>query len=197
MKFHKSSGQVSRVLIILGVVLILAAVIVYFGIRFAANKKTVSNTTANTTTQAVEPPAPVYDVTVGDLEFHVISALDLGSVLIDNKSGYHQNLTTTEKFIEVTITAQNKGKVNSDQYVWSLGNIVDSDGRVFNQIGNAGYYFQPQPDLCGALLKPEFAPTPCTRIYEVAKISTKLAVQIIAPLPKGQTTPIYLDLHVK
>ena len=36
----------------------------------------------------------------------------------------------------------------------------------------------PSPNLCGALLKPAFDPTPCTKIYEVSKASTGLKIRV-------------------
>ena len=194
MQFNKSSGQVSRVLIIMGIVILLAAVVVYFGIKFAAGKK-ATNTVDNTVATVPEPPKPVYDVAIGEVQFTLVSARDLGNLLVDTKSGYHQNISTTEKFIQVVITAQNTGKMNTEQYIWSLGNIVDSDGRIFNQIGSAGYYFQPNPDWCGAILKPDFTPKTCVRIYEVAKGSNELKVQVNAPQAKGKD-PVLLDLYI-
>jgi len=95
---------------------------------------------------------------------------------------YPPDLVTTEKFIKVTIGAQNKGKSNVLQSSWDIGNIIDSDGRNFIPIINQAYFWLPKIDLCGSILKPEFEPTPCVKIYEVSKASDSLKIEVNATL---------------
>jgi hypothetical protein len=192
MKSNKSSGYISRTLIILGVVVIVAILIVFFAIRLASNASRANTVTAPTTEE------PVYEATLGDIRFLVESAQDLGSVLPGetSRSFYQPDVITTEKFIKVIIRAQNKGKTNTGKSIWEMGNIVDSDGRNFPPSDQV-FYFLPNPDLCGEILKPEFEPVPCVRIYEVSRVSTKLKVQVGATNANSKKQTTFLDLDVK
>jgi len=189
------SGQTSKIIIILALV-VLVIIVIAFGItKFVTNKKEDASKPSNSssvTNNPPEPPKPVYEVTLGDVRFLLQSSEDLGKV-IKSKSQYEKDLTTTEKFIRVVIAAQNKGKNNIAQYSWNVGNIVDSEGRNFLPINS--YSLQPKPDLCGALLKPEFEPISCVRYYEVSKISTKLKVSVRATVPKKNDGFIDLNLN--
>ena len=98
----------------------------------------------------------------------------------------------------MVVGAQNKSKVNLPQYSWDLGNIVDEEGRNFVPITNQAYFWLPVPDLCGALLKPEFDPIPCTRLYEVSKESTKLKIQVLTlSATSSKKDQALLDLNVR
>ncbi len=179
------SGQASRTIIILAVIILIIAAVVYGVTRFAVGRKTASDTGNN------EPPPPVYQLTMGDTRFVLESARDLGNVLTGASSRfpkYQTNITTTEKFLKITVRAQNKGKTDTIQYAWDLGNIIDSAGRNFIPVSEKAYSWLPQPDLCGAVLKPEFEPTPCVRYYEVSKISEGLKLEVIALKPNSSKT---------
>jgi len=81
----------------------------------------------------------------------------------------------------VTIGAQNKGTANIEERSWDIENIVDSDGRNFVPL--EGYSVDPWlpiSNFCGALLKPEFDPVPCTKMYEVSKKSAGLKIRVIS-----------------
>lgn len=176
-KIQNSSGKTSSILLVLAVALIILIIVVYVVIRIAAVKNPAgSGTTTSTTT--VGPPKPVYETTIGDVRFVFESAVDMGNVLSSQSGAFGQNLTTTEKFIKVTIGAQNTGKTNIERSAWDLGNIVDADGRNFVTINDQAYYLLPNPNLCGALLKPDFEPTPCVKYYEVSKASTGLKIGV-------------------
>lgn len=195
-KFNKSSGAVSSIILILGVALLVVIIVVFFVIKISASKNTVSPKTALTAnTVAVTPPAPVYQIQLGDVDFTLKTAINLGSVLAAKDLRYGQNLTTTEKFIEVVVGAQNKGRVNTDQFIWDVGNIVDSDGRQFVSINDRAYFYLPQPNLCGASMKPAFAPISCIKMYEVSKQSAGLKVRVSVTSPKKQEA--FLDLNVR
>lgn len=195
-KLNKQSGQISRVLLALAIATLIIIVIVYLAIKISSSRSQQNNNQQNSS-QTNEPPKPVYETQVGDIKFSVESARDLGNIIKSNSS-FQQDLKTTEKFIWVVVGAQNKSKNNLAQYSWDLGNIVDSDGRNFVPITNQAYFWLPNPDLCGALLKPEFDPVPCTRIYEVSKASTKLQLQVIVTLLNStKKQQALLDLDVK
>ncbi len=182
MKFNTSSGQASRTVIILAVIILIIAAIVYGITRFALSRRAASSDTNN------EPPPPVYDVSIGDIRFVLESARDMGPVLYGKASrfpNYQPNLVTTEKFIKVTVRAQDKGNNDTTQYAWGLGNIIDSAGRNFLPITDKAYSWIPFPDLCGAVLHPEFEPTPCVRYYEVSKISEGLKLEVTSLKPNS------------
>lgn len=189
-KHNLSGGWISRTLIILAVVIFIAIIIVFFAIRFASNASKSKDGV-----DSGEPPKAVYETTLGEVRFLFESAEDLGSVLKGSlsTSSYQQDVVTTEKFIRVIVRAQNKGKINLPKFNWELGSIVDSDGRVFPPSDQV-FYFLPKHDTCGETLKPEFEPIPCTRIYEVSKISEKLKIKVIATDPNGKRKAEYLDL---
>ena len=195
-KFNASSGQVSKTLIILAVVIFLVGIIIFLSLKYASSQKTatVKNQPTPPTTTTVEPPKPAYEATLSDIKFSIVSSENLGSVL-KSKTTYESDLTTTEKFIKVVVGAQNKGKNNIAQYSWDVGDIVDADGRHFVSINERAYSFLPRPDLCGALLKPEFDAVPCVKYYEVSKVATGLKVTVITTSPKKQTALI--DLKVQ
>ena len=187
--FGSSGGYLSRILLITAVLILIVIIIVIivkvlpakapsfnssFG-SFNLGQKKNSSSSANT---PPPPTEPIYETKIGDIKFTLISFKDLGGTL-KSKSGYQGDLTTTEKFIWVEIGAENEGKLNTDQTVWGLGNVIDSEGRVFTNINNKAYYYMPQQNQCGAILQPAFAPIHCVSIYEVAKVSKDLSVEVI------------------
>jgi len=206
MKISKESGQVSRLLLVLAVVVLVAAIIVYLVMRMA------SPPPAPDGPDTTEVPLPVYEQQLGDIKFSFISSINKGSVLraseIRNKqyiSSYQKDITTTERFIQVTVGAKNMGTANTEINAWTLENIVDSEGRNF--VPEEGYSvaaWLPDPNLCGALLKPAFDPTPCTKIYAVSKESTGLKIRVqtglenkASNLTSGKIDSFLLDLIVK
>jgi len=178
MKFNKSSGQASRLLLILAIIVIVAAVIVFLVMKMAEQPEK-TETTEETTVEL-----PVYEQTLGNIKFIFESAVNHGDTLYATNAteydSYTKDLTTTEKFIEVKIGAQNVGKVNMDDGSWDIENIIDSEGREFVPLDNniVGDWL-PEEDLCGTLLKPAFNPTPCIKIYEVAKDSSELKIRVL------------------
>ena len=93
------------------------------------------------------------------------------------------------------VRAQNKGKNDLKKFSWDIENIVDSVGRNFPPSSRA-YNFLPKPNLCGAILKPEFEPTPCVKIYEVSKVSTNLKLEVTALGQNGKKQMAYIDLKL-
>ena len=70
-----------------------------------------------------------------------------------------------------------------------MGNIVDSDGRNFTPLQYDADAWLPDPNLCGELLKPEFEPTPCVKIYEVSTVSKGLKIQVTSLRKVGVEYP--------
>lgn len=180
-RVNKSAGQISKIFIILAVIILIVIIIFYAVVKITGvrNPKSENNSAVQN-----EPPPPVYETTIGNIRFLYESAQDFGSTLVD-KTPYQQHLRTTDKFIKVVIGAQNKGMINVEQYSWGVGNIVDSAGRNFISINEKAYAFLPQLDLCGAILKPEFEPTPCVKIYEVSKVSNELKIEVFVGKQKA------------
>jgi hypothetical protein len=202
-KFNKSAGQVSKLLLVLAVIVLVAAIITFLVMKMAEKPAAPKTPTGNTI------PTPVYEQTLGNIRFVFEDAVDEGNTLsasdvTNSRYGYsgQPDLKTTEKFIEVTIGAQNQGTENTDENAWD---IVDSQGRNF--VPEETYTVNPwlpNPNLCGALLKPAFNPTPCTKIYEVSKESTGLRVQVETGvdnsannLSSGKIDSASVDLIVK
>lgn len=192
------AGQVSRLLLVLAIVVLVAVAIVYLVIK-AAERPLIPS--------AGEPintiPQPVYETNLGNIKFVFIDSRDLGSVLTPAMAkkqtyGTTNSLKTTERFIIVTVGAQNKGKENIEAKSWDIGDIVDSEGRRF--VALKDYTINnwiPDESSCGALLKPEFDPTPCIKIYEVSKISSGLKIVVTAGKDKNNLQESLLDLIVR
>jgi uncharacterized protein (UPF0333 family) len=204
MKFD-SSGQVAKLLLVLAVVVFVAIIITFLIIKMAEKPKEPETTEENPVV------LPVYEQKLGNIRFVFKSARDLGNTLkasnrVNTTYSTQNDLTTTEKFIEVTIGAQNKGTKNTEANAWDIGNIIDSDGRNFvpieSYLVNA---WLPTKNPCGALLKPEFDPTPCTNIYEVSNGSTGLKVEVqtgtnensASDFSGGRRETFLLDLIIK
>lgn len=197
------SGQVSRFLLILAVVILVAAIIVYLVMKMA--EKPARPTEPVTENQ----PKVVYETTMDDIRFVFVKAKDRGNILRGSESnrGNTDDLTTTERFIEVTVGGQNKGKQYIPGKAWVIGDVVDSEGRHFEPLENYSISsWLPEDDLCETLLKPEFDPIPCVKIYEVSKASVGLKIQVLAEKKTGEGTyssdkknmdEAFLDLVVK
>ena len=179
-KFNKSSGQASRLLLVLAIVILVAVIITFLVMRMAQQPPRPTQTSEPT------PEQPIYETMLGDIRFVFQSSIDRGNVLSASKVTNSQyaystlkDLITTEKFIQVTVGAQNKGTVNIESGAWDLGDIIDSKGRRF--VALEGYTINPWLPVvnsCKALLKPAFDPTPCTKMYEVSKESADLKIEV-------------------
>lgn len=192
-KKNGQAGQASRLLLVLAVVILVAVIIVYLVMQMA-NKPSKPSGIDNQPTV----PLPVYEQTINDVRFVFESARDLGDILTPSQAkntnySNQKSLTTSEKFIEVTIGAQNKGTENITQNFWDIENIVDSEGRNFVPLGHEANPWLPEKDLCGVLLKPAFDPIPCVKIYEVSKEATGLKIRVKA----GKKDEALIDLIVK
>lgn len=176
---NKESGQASRLLLVLAVIVLVAVVIVFLVMKMANPAPKPPHTTG----PGVE--LPIYEQQLGNIRFIFENSKDLGNVLkaSDAKgqySSYLNDLVTPGRFIMVTVGAQNKGKYNVQERAWDIQNIIDSEGRNFIQLDQyKAEPWLPEGNLCGALLKPEFEPSLCTKIYEVSKISTGLKINVV------------------
>ncbi len=140
-------------------------------------------------------PLPIYELTLGNTKFKLETARNKGNTLNGLESNYPEwkpDLTTTEKFVEVTITAENTGKENISEGSWDIKEIFDSEGRKFEESYDARDWVSTEI-RCGALLKPAFAPTSCTRIYEVAAISIGLKIKVYSNV-ENQEKEGFIDL---
>ena len=203
------AGQVSKLLLLLAVIVLVAMVITYLIVNMA--QKPVKPVVPT----APVIPMPVYEQTMGNIRFVFESAIDKGNSLKVSDILNKQYLSSTQKdfpvsnpgakFIMVTIGAQNVGKMNTSQGAWDIKNIVDSEGRNFVPVDTFGINsWFPSINLCGALLKPAFDPTPCVKIYEVSKESTGLKVTVVTgknntsqDISSGKGETALIDLIVK
>lgn len=202
MKFNKSSGQVSRLLLVLAIVVLVAVIITFLILKMAEKPPAPAPKTATTI------PLPVYEQTLGHIRFVFEGAIDEGTVLKVSDAVQHHgsgqkdfSAAAGAKFIKVTVGAQNTGTGNTISNAWAMGNIVDSEGRNFIPEQSAANLWLPNPDNCGQVLEPQFDPTPCTKIYEVSKQSSGLKVTVLTGKNNGpvnnQASSYLLDLIVK
>lgn len=200
MKFVNEKGQTARLFLVLAAVVLVAVIIVYLVMRMA-NPAPKPQASATPTV-----PLPVYETKIGNVRFVFMSAIDRGSTLRasqiknQNFSSYTKDLSSTARFIEVTVGAQNKGTENTQTNDWDIENIVDSEGRNFVPSGYEANPWLPTQNNCGALLKPSFDPTPCTKIYEVSKESTGLTIRVLSGKgvnSGGKAESALIDLIVK
>jgi len=176
--FKNQSGQVAKLMLSLVIVCLIAIAIAYIVLR--ATTQPTPPPTLNENIEEV--PKAVYENTINDIKITFQEAYNYGSVLYgsaSNNPNYQKNLETTEKFISVTIGAQNKGKKDTTNGVWNLGNIIDSEGRNFIPNNYSANPWISKDNGCGDVLKPEFTPTSCTKIYEVSKVSQGLKVEVL------------------
>lgn len=176
-KISLQAGQISRFLLVLAIIVLVAAVIVFLVTRMAERPSVPENP------DIVVENLPVYEQTIGDIKFIFESSINHGNVLYASQAideDEDEDLYTTENFIEVKIGAQNIGKINIEEDRWNIENIVDSEGREFVPLDDRYVdSWLPEDDLCGVLLKPSFDPTPCVKIYEVSKKSTGLKIRVV------------------
>ena len=182
-KFNKLSGQVSRLLLVLAIVVFVAVIITFLIIKMA--EKPAQPVTPATPTV----PLPVYEQVLGNMRFVFESAIDRGGTLKASEIKNPQYASYSQKdlnvsnpgakFIQVTVGAQNEGTMNIEQNSWGLENVIDSKGRNFVPLeGYSIAPWLPTLNLCGGLLKPAFDPSPCTKIYEVSKESTGFKIRV-------------------
>ena len=172
---NKSSGEIVKTLLALAIIVLIALCIAYIVVNRTKPKPLPEPTTP-------AEPKPVYEATIGNIRFLFLEATDKGSTLFGKNSRYpdwQKNLTTTERFIELTVGAQNIGKENTEDKIWTIGTIIDSEGRNYIPFTDEVRSWSPEQDSCGEILKPSFEPTPCKKIYEVAKVAAGLKVRVI------------------
>ncbi|MBU2540028.1 hypothetical protein KJ786_02610 [Patescibacteria group bacterium] len=172
---NKSSGEIVKTLLVLAVIVLIA-----LGIAYAV----VSRTKPKPPIEPITPGEvkPVYEATIGNIRFLFLEATNKGNTLFGKNSRYadwQKDLKTTERFIELTVGAQNIGKENTEDKIWTIGDMVDSEGRNYIPSTEEVRNWLSEQDPCGEILKPSFEPTPCKKIYEVAKVATGLKVKVI------------------
>ena len=190
-KIKYNKGGASKGLLILAGIIAVAIIIVFVIIRIAGKPPEPENG-GEENGNGEEPYQPVYEATIGDIKFTFLDTEDKGDILRGSESIYPQwqkDITTKERFIKVTIGAQNTGKENIPERRWGLGDVIDSENRIFEPLesGVRAWVVSEdyEEDQCGALLKPGFDPLPCIRIYEVAKISTDFKIKVYFSTKSG------------
>jgi len=192
-KFSKESGKIEKKqMIIIGILACVGAAAVFLII-------TMVRTAPPPVVEVEKEPEPVYEVKLGEkVRFKLQEVKDRGDTLkveeSRNPNFVKQNVTTTERFIEVTIAVDNIGEDNIPAGSWDVrevyGKIDDKEGKKYYS-STLFNYWAPSDGKCGDLLKPGFSPTLCTKIYEVARIATGLKVEVFI---KEDKTTAYIDL---
>lgn len=177
-KFKKEAGAMAQLLLVIA-----AVVLVAIGIAFLIMKMS-EKPPAPATSEGPKVELPVYEEKLVNIRFVFMSAIDFGKVLKASSASAdystEKDLTTTEKFIMVTVGAQNKGTLNVEEGSWDIGDIIDAEGHHFVPLDEYMVApWLPKKNFCGALLKPEFDPTPCVKIYDVSKLSSKFKIEIL------------------
>lgn len=199
-KFNKLSGQASRLLLVLAVVVFVAVIITFLVMKMAEKPPTPNRP------DPTPIELPVFEQIIGDIRFVYQSSIDRGNTLkasdiTDKKyASYQKDLyigNSGAKFIQVTIGAQNIGNQNTGTNVWDIENVIDSEGRNFTPVGYNINPWLPENNLCGSLLKPAFDPNPCTKIYEVSKESKGFKIRVIVKKNDGKSDSALIDLIVK
>jgi hypothetical protein len=203
MKINKESGQASRLLLVLAIVVFIAGIIVFLVMKMATPAPKPQAQVNNTPVASVT--GPFYTKQLNNINFIFESATDKGNILstseiISNTNGQQmQNIDADPggKFLEVTVGAQNEGKLNTSQGAWDMGNVVDSEGRNFIPLDQnvVGPWLPSQ--MCGALLKPAFDPVPCVKLYEVSNESTGLKITVKNMENAKKPITFLLDLKVQ
>ena len=127
-----------------------------------------------------EEPPLVFEVELGDVKFNIEEVVDMGNLLLGEERTVGQkrgDLSTTERFILVTVGAENIGTENIRSGDWLVEGLVDSVGRKFYYTRQADPWL-PLESSCNSILKPGFSPTYCSKIYEVANVATGLQVKV-------------------
>lgn len=204
-KKSKSSG-IAPLFIIIGIIIVIIIGVVIFKIvKNSSNKQPIP-------TQIPEPvkgemPKPTYEVIFENVKFSFAEAEDLGNILKCEemiippaKCLPQNNLVTTDKFIKVKITAQNMGQDNIAKDSWEIEELLDNEGRKFYSSEKTLKWI-PDESKCGDLLKPNFEPTACIRIYEVSKHSIGLKAKVYAtplekPKKKDPIKEYFVDLNI-
>ena len=175
----------SQIVLVLGgiIAIIIIAIVIFSAIKKPPEEEPEEEKTSE----------PVYEITVGDIKLKLENVVNKGNLLEATEETYpKRNITTTENFIEVTISAQNIGKDNIAEKTWNIEEIVDSQGRKFYAPSETIPWL-PQDNSCGVLLKPAFTPSICTKIYEVAKVSDGLKIRISSRQIQGD---FFIDLGI-
>ncbi|KKP33217.1 MAG: hypothetical protein A2360_04815 [Candidatus Staskawiczbacteria bacterium RIFOXYB1_FULL_32_11] len=176
--FNSQKGSVVKIMLALVIVCFVAVLVAFIVIKSATKSVKPPVVEAD----VVGVPEAVYEATINDIKITFQEATNFGSVLLGSNSNNpksQKDLLTTEKFIKVTIGGQNKGKIDTTSNVWNLGNIIDSEGRNFIPNSYTANMWISKENGCGDILKPEFTPTSCSKIYEVSKASSGLKVEVL------------------
>lgn len=187
-KFNKSSGQASKLLLVLAAIVLVAVIITFLIMKMAEKPIKPAGPDVNQPTDL-----PVYENTLDNIRLIFVSAIDRGSELSSSTTSKEKLISNPgAKFIQVTIGAQNLRTENIAEGAWNMENIVDSENRNFVAEGTNIDAWLSEKSMCGGAMKPAFDPIQCTRIYEVSKVSTGLKVRVT--VGKGS---FLMDLIVK
>jgi hypothetical protein len=176
MNNKKLSGQIPPIILILigGVIVTIIIIIAIFIITQKPKPAPVP--------EELEKKGPVLEMNLGDIKIKLVRVEDVGNILLSSAGrnpSSARDATTAEKFIKVTVSAENIGKSETNSGEWDIGEVIDGEGRKFPYYEKFNNWL-PSQNGCRSSLKPGFTPVLCTKIYEVAKISKDLRIKLIS-----------------
>lgn len=148
----------------------------------------------------VKEPEPVYEVSLDEaIRFQLKEVKDRGDTLKLEEcmmpQFLRQDVTTTERFIEVSVLVDNIGKDNINAGYWDIREIYDSEGSKFYSENTFNLWVSSDSG-CSNVLKPKFTPTLCSKIYEVAKAATGLKLEVYFKDSKNSKEQVFIDLGI-
>lgn len=164
----KSPGQVPTIALIIGIIIIVLVIVILVVLKMIRKPPPPPP-------QPVEKE-PVYEITVANVKFKLVEAKDRGNRLLASESKnpeyIREDLVTTDRFVEITVSAENVGKDNIPPNVWDIKEVVDKEGRKFYPLEHSDPWILKESH-CGALLKPGFTP------LLVQKYTRSLTLQLV------------------
>lgn len=189
-KFLKESGELAmKQMVILGAIGAIGAIVVILSSGILKSPPPAA--------PIIEEPKLVYEVTLdGVIRFQLQEVKDRGDTLKLEECVapifIRQDVTTTERFIEVRVLVDNIGKDNINLGYWDIREIYDKEGSKFYSQPTFNFWVSSDSG-CSNVLKPKFTPTLCSKIYEVARVATGLKLEVYFKDSKEQT---FIDLGI-
>lgn len=189
-KFSKESGEIAiKQILVLGAIGAAGAIVIILSSGVLKSPPPPP--------PIIKEPELVYEVSLENaIRFQLQEVKDRGNTLKLEEcvapQFLRQDIITTERFIEVKVLVDNIGKDNINPGYWDIKEIYDSEGSKF--YSQPAFNFWVSADSgCSTILKPKFTPTLCSKIYEVAKVSSGLKLEVYFKDSKGQT---FIDLGI-
>ena len=161
-------------LVVLGIFVLLVVVALIAAPPDTESTSSLSSTEASPGTNmsaATPTPLPVMgnDVVVGEVRWKVLSAENLGNVLVSDNP-FNDDLPTSGMFIRVRYEVENR---SDDTISYNAANLVDDQEREYTHSSDAFFAIEERERCVFEILNPNIVRT-CTHIYEVPSDATGL-----------------------